>query len=122
MLNLDYKLLTKVLANRVKRVLPSIVENYQTGYVKDRSISDSIRLVRDIIHNTEITQSPGVLLTFDFKKEFESIDWKFTIEALKRYDFGPVLINWLDIIYADINSCTYNNGTIGRYFSLYIVD
>ena len=68
LLNLDYKLLTKVLANRVKRVLPSIVENCQAGCVKDRSISDSIRLAQDIIHYTEITQSPGVLLTVDFKR------------------------------------------------------
>ena len=119
LLNLDYKLLTKVLANRVKRVLPLIVENCQTGYVKDRSISDSIRLIQDIIHYTEITQSPGVLLTVDFKKAFDSIDWKFIIEALKRYDFGPVLINWVNIVYTDISSCIYNNGTTSKYFSLY---
>ena len=41
------------------------------------------------------------------------------IEALKRYDFGPVLINWVTIICADISSCIYNNGTTSRYFSLY---
>ena len=119
LLNLDYKLLTKVLANRVKRVPPLMVENCQTGYMKDRSISDSIRLVQDVVHYTEITQSPGVLLTVDFKKAFGSIDWKFIIEALKRHDFGPVLINWVNIIHTDISSCIYNNGTTSRYFSLY---
>ena len=47
-----------------------------------------------------------------------NIDWKFIIEPLKRYDFGPVLINWVNIIYTDISSCIYNNGTTSRYFSL----
>ena len=72
LLNLDYKILTKVLANRVKKVLPSIISNCQTGYVINRSINDSIRLVQDIIHYTDITQSPGALLTIDFQKAFDS--------------------------------------------------
>ena len=59
------------------------------------------------------------MLTVDFKKVFDSIDWKLIIEALKRHDFGPVLINWVNIIYTDISSCIYNNGTTSRYFSLY---
>ena len=110
MLNLDYKILTKVLANRVKKVLPTIISNCQTGYVINRSINDSIRLVQDIIHYTDITQSPGALLTIDFQKAF--------IQVLKRYNFGPVLINWISVMYTDISSCIYNNGKTSKYFSL----
>ena len=119
MLKLDYKILTKVLANRIKKVLPSIISNCQTGYVINRSINDSIRLVQDIIHYTHITQSPGALLTIDFQKAFDNIQWKFIIQVLKRYNFGPVLINWINVMYTDISSiCIYNNGKTSKYFSL----
>ena len=39
--------------------------------------------------------------------------------ALKKYNFGPVFINWINIIYNDISSCVYNNGKTSKYFSLY---
>ena len=100
LLNVDYKILTKVLANRVKRVLPSIISNCQNGYVRNRSIHDSIRLVQDIIQYTEITQSPGVLVSVDFRKAFDSIEWKFILKDLRKYNFGPGLINWINIIYS----------------------
>ena len=37
----------------------------------------------------------------------------------KKYNFGPVFINWINIIYNDISSCVYNNGKTSKYFSLY---
>ena len=71
------------MANRVKEVLPLIISNFQTGYIISRSIDDSIRLVQDIIHYTDITQSPGVLLTTDFQKNLDSIHWNFITQVLK---------------------------------------
>ena len=119
LLNLDYKLLTKVLGSRVKNVLPSIISDCQTGYVLNMSINDSIRIVQDIINYTDITQSQGFLLAVDFHKAFDSIEWNFIMLALKKYNFGPVFINWINIIYNDISSCVYNNGKTSKYFSLY---
>ena len=37
--------------------------------------------------------------------------------APKKYNFGPVFINWINIIYNDISSCVYNNGKTSKYFS-----
>ena len=88
LLNVDYKILTKVLANRVKRVLPSLISNCQNGYVTNRSIHDSVRLVQDIIRYTEITQSPGVLISVDFRKAFDSIERKFIIKFSENIIVG----------------------------------
>ena len=57
-----YKLLTKVFANRVKKIIPSIISSSQTAYVKDRSITDSVKLVQDVIHLLDLQKSPGLLL------------------------------------------------------------
>ena len=76
----------------MKNVLPSIISDCQTGYVLNKSINDSVRIVQDIINYTEITQSQGFLLAVDFHKAFDSIEWNFIMLALKKYSFGPVLI------------------------------
>ena len=68
LLNFDYKLLTKVLANGVKKVVPSIISSNQTAYVRDRSVTDSVRSVQDIIHLLDLQKSPGLLLLVDFQK------------------------------------------------------
>ena len=118
-MNLDYKLLTKTFAERIKHVLPSIISSNQTGYVKERSIQDSIRLVQDLIHYLDINNLPGLLLTIDFQKAFDSINWTFLIKSLEHFDFGKEFIAWIKLFYTDISSCVINNGTTSPYFNIY---
>ena len=47
LLNVDYKILTKTLAKRLEKVLPTIINPDQTGYVKDRFIGENVRLIND---------------------------------------------------------------------------
>ncbi len=118
LLNTDYKLLTKILAERVKAILPSIISPSQTGYITGRSTSDSIRLIQDIIHLSELNQTPTMLLTVDFQKAFDSIEWNLILIALEKFNFGPTFISWIKIIYDDISSCICNNGITSRYFNI----
>ena len=114
LLNVDYKLLTKLLANRIKPILASIISPNQTGYVNNRSILDSVRTIQDIIHYLDINKVPGILLMIDFQKAFDSIEWSFIIKAMKQFNFGPNIIKWVQIIYTDTSSCIINN----KYFKL----
>ena len=119
LLNLDYKLLTKILANRLKPLLPAIISTNQTGYVKNRSILDSIRIIQDLIHHQNLKNQPGILLMIDFKKAFDSIEWSFILNALKKFNFGPNFTNWIKTIYTDISSCIINNKKSSKYFQLH---
>ena len=71
--------MSKVIAARVKKVLPSIIHYNQTGYVKDRFIGEAIRSIFDIMDFI-----PGLLLFIDFQKAFDSVEWEFLIESLKK--------------------------------------
>ena len=53
LLNVDYKIATKVIANRLAKVISDIICPNQTGYVKNRYISENVRLVADIIDYTK---------------------------------------------------------------------
>ncbi len=67
LLNTDYKIIAKLLANRLKTVLPRLINNDQTGYLKNRYIGENIRLLQDISFFTEQTNTNAFFLTIDFE-------------------------------------------------------
>lgn len=71
LLNVDYKILTKVIAKRIENVLPTLINLDQTGYVKGRYIGENIRLIYDLIHYTDKTNQKGIAIFLDFKKAFD---------------------------------------------------
>jgi len=74
LLNVDYKILTKVLAKRLEKVLPKLVNPDQTGYVKGRYIGENIRLIEDLMFYTEKENLPGIAVFLDFRKAFDTIE------------------------------------------------
>ena len=75
LLNVDYKILSGILAMRMRRVLPHIISSSQKGFLKDRYIGENIRLVYDIISILKKKGKEGLILPIDFEKAFDSIEW-----------------------------------------------
>lgn len=117
-MNCDYKIASKAIANRLKAVLPSIINNDQTGFLKGRSISENIRLIEGILRYTEMEKVPGLLLFIDFEKAFDTLEWSFVETVFKYNNFGPSLIAWIKIFYNDIQSSVYNNGWSSGFSNL----
>ena len=68
LLNCDYKIATKCIASRIKKVLPKLINNNdQTGVMKNRFIGENIRLIDSIINYANAEQIEGLLLFIDFK-------------------------------------------------------
>ena len=111
LLNCDYKIATKSIASRMRKVIPRIINHDQTGFLKNRFIGENIRLLDSIINYTDTEQIPGLLLFVDFEKAFIE-------KTLKCYNFGPSLIAWIRLFYTDIISCIQNNGWTSEFFTL----
>ena len=118
LLNVDYKIISKVLALRLKDILPDIIHENQTGFVKGRYIGDNIRTVLDIMTLSKDKNIPGILLSVDFEKAFDSLDWEFLHLVLEKLNFGDYFRKWINIFYADIEACVMNNGNSSGYFKL----
>ena len=73
LLDCDYEIAAKSIANRVKKVLPKISNNDQTGFLGNRTIGENIRIINSIIKYATTEQIPGLLLFIDFEKAFDSI-------------------------------------------------
>ena len=61
---------------------------------------------------------PGLLMTIDFEKAFDSLEWTFLLKTLETFNFGPDFISWIRAIYTNITSCVMNNGYGSKYFKL----
>ena len=90
---MDYKIISKPLASRLKKVLPNLISTQQTTYVKNRFIVESGRLIADIIEITNILNKEGILVTMDIKKAFDSLDHTSVISVLTKIGFGNNFVN-----------------------------
>ena len=104
LLNTDYKILTRALAERLGKVLPLIVSEDQTCNVRGRTIHHNTALIRDIIDYANDNDIPASLISVDQMKAFDRVDWKFMFKTLQQFNLGPIFINWIRLIYKDINS------------------
>ncbi len=77
LLNLDYKILSLVLAKRLKTGLSDIINETQTGFMPKRHISCNIRLILDLIDYANYINSDAIILFLGFYKAFDTIEHKF---------------------------------------------
>ncbi len=118
LLNTDYKILAKLFAERLKKVLPRIISQDQTGYLKGRYIGQNIRLIDDVLFFTDKEIKPGIMMAIDFEKAFDSLNWKFLDNVLQYYNFGNKFRSYIGVIYNDITSGVTNNGHVSEFFKL----
>lgn len=117
LLNIDGKLVSKVLAKRIKKLLPFLISSNQTAYVENRYISEGGRLFSDILEITDLLKIDGLLVTLDIEKAFDSIDHMILINTLENFSFGKDFIRWIKILLKNQESCIIN-GTTTKNFKL----
>ncbi|KAL9959736.1 hypothetical protein ACROYT_G033090 [Oculina patagonica] len=118
LINVDVKIASKALAKRLECILPFIIHRNQNAYVKGRLISDSTRIIDDIMSYTKVNDLSGLLVAIDFEKAFDSLDWAFLNKALLAFNFGKSFIKWVRTFYCNIKSCVTNNGFSSVHFDV----
>jgi hypothetical protein len=118
LLNTDYKIITKALANRIKKILPSVINPDQVAYLKDRFIGQNIRTIIDIMGYTRLMNKKGIIAFLDFEKAFDTIKWDVIYDALTLFNFGPEFMGWVRTIYNESEACVTNNGYSSPFFKL----
>jgi len=116
LLNTDYKILAKLLATRLKATLRDFISDDQTGFVPDQYIGTNINRMLNFIDYCNDNGVEGMLISIDYEKAFDSMEWDFVYKALEYYGFPNKFINWIKILYNNIESCIINNGHISQFF------
>lgn len=118
LLTIDYKILALVYARRLKIGLDKIVSETQSGFIKNRHITNNIRLVLDLLDYGDTVQSEALILFLDFYKAFDTIEHTFLFQSLKLFGFGLPFINIVEMLYKDINSSIIVNHNTTQRFSI----
>jgi hypothetical protein len=96
--NMLYKLVAKVLANRLKKVLHKCISDSQSAFVPCRSIHDNAMVACEVVHymKTDRRQTnKNVALKLDISKAYDRINWLYLKEVMLRLGFAPQWVRWI---------------------------
>ena len=116
LLSTDYKILAKICANRLKRVLPDIIGEQQTGFMEGRHIQTNIRRTMDIVAHVNRSKKRAVIISIDYEKCFDKIEHNSIFKALEYFGFGNNFIDTIKIFFKDFQVCTQNAGNLSELF------
>ncbi|XP_020694319.1 uncharacterized protein LOC110108146 [Dendrobium catenatum] len=115
--NTLFKIIAKVIAGRLKSMMPSIVKDSQAGFVKSRNSTDNILLANDIL---SLINKKGVDNIFcakiDIKKGFDSVSREFLLARLLHKGFPKTFISWIKACITNVNFSMVIDGSLEGYF------
>ena len=109
LINVDIKILSKVLANRLKYILPSIIHESQTA-VYGRKIDQTIHLIRDLIDLANKEDEQAAFIFIDQEKAFDRVNHDFLYKTMRAFGIGEQFITWVVNIYSNATSVVNING------------
>lgn len=96
--NVLYKVISKIIANRLKGTLPQCISHNQSAFVRDRLLVENLLLATEIVkdyHKEDIT--PRCAMKIDIAKAFESVHWEFLLNTLRALNILEEFIHWIEL-------------------------
>jgi hypothetical protein len=90
-----YKVLSKVLSNRLRRVMSSVISETQSAFIHGRQILDGILIANEIVEDAKRLKKDLLLFKVDFEKAFDSIDWFYLEAVMKKMNFPTLWRKWI---------------------------
>ncbi|GAU46008.1 hypothetical protein TSUD_401300 [Trifolium subterraneum] len=93
--NSIYNFLTKVLANRLRLVMGSVIWESQAAFVRDRQILDGILIANEVVDEARRAKKELMLFKVDFEKAYDSVDWGYLDVVMGRMGFPTLWRKWI---------------------------
>ena len=106
--NILYKLISKVLANRLKVILPNVLSKSQSAFQFDKAISNNILVAFETLHHMKMKKSGKIgsmTLMLDKSKAFDKVEWAFLLKLMEKMGFDG---KWINLILECISTISYS--------------
>ena len=106
--NVLYKIFSKVLANRLKKILPHIITEHQSAFTKDRLIFDNNLIAFEPLHNMQnhkSTKEGYMAIKLDMSKVYDRVEWPFLECVMKKLGFNE---RWITFMMLCVSSVSYS--------------
>jgi len=91
-----YKIVAKILAKRLKKVLSAIIDERQTTFIGGRHLLHSVLIANEAVEEAKRRQNPCMVFKVDYEKVYDSVSWNFLIYMLRWLGFCPKWIKWVE--------------------------
>jgi len=115
--NVIYKIITKIIANRLKLLLPKIISLEQAGFVEGRQIMDGVILIHEMAYSLRTTKKLGMFLKIDMAKAYDKLSWQYLSNTLKAFGFQDRWVNWISNLISKAFFSVLLNGSPTKCFS-----
>jgi len=106
--NVLYKIFSKVLANRLKKVLPALITEHQIAFTKSRLISDNILVAFETIYSMQNHRSSKegyMAVKLDMSKAYDRVEWPFLEAVMRQMGFTE---RWIQLIMVGVKTVSYS--------------
>ncbi|KAL4298113.1 hypothetical protein GQ457_12G008760 [Hibiscus cannabinus] len=113
-----YKLLSKILTNRLKSVSEDLIGETQFAFCPGKQILDCSLISNELIDYTRKRGLQGIVFKADFRKAYDTVDWNFLLFTTRKMGFGEVWCSWIKCCISTTNISVLVNGSHTRSFSI----
>ncbi|GJR80040.1 putative ribonuclease H-like domain-containing protein [Tanacetum coccineum] len=109
----------KIIANRIKESLKTLISPNQSDFVPGRSIADNILLTQELMHNYHLDRGvPRCTFKVDIQKAYDTVDWNFLQRILVCFGFHKRMVTWImECVTTTLFSISIN-GSLHGYFKM----
>ncbi|XP_057452303.1 uncharacterized protein LOC130744130 [Lotus japonicus] len=90
-----YKVISNVLANRIRLVLGKIIDEHQFAFLVGRNMLDSVVIASEIIHEAKNLKKATMVFKVDYEKAYDSVEWDFLTYMMAKMNFSPKWVKWV---------------------------
>lgn len=115
--NVFYKVISKIIANRLKRLLPDFISLNQSAFVQDRLLIENLLLATELVkdyHKDSISRRCAIKI--DISKAFDSVQWEFLFNTLSAMGFPQRFIHWISLCVTTPSFSVQVNGELAGFF------
>jgi len=118
MANFKFKIISKIIADRLATLMPTIVSKEQMGFIHGRNIKDFLCIASkatNLLHNKAF--GGNLAMKIDITKAFDTLEWSFLLKVLKSFGFNEFFCNWIHVILKSTFLSVSINGKSHGYFN-----